>query len=112
MTITFLFRLLSLVFSLLWVERESEFAFLILFPRFLSNGIGFDTRESLVFLIYSKEQISQSERVLFCIADSQQVGVLRIICTDRRVSATVVRNVPLMDICDLPIQVLAAISSS
>jgi len=58
-TITFLFRLLlSLVFSLLWVGRESEFAFLILFSKSLSNGIGSDTRESLMFLVYSKEQIS------------------------------------------------------
>jgi len=58
-TITFLFRLLlSLVFSLLWVGRESEFAFLILFSKSLSNGIESDTRESFVFLVYSTEQIS------------------------------------------------------
>jgi len=89
MTITFLFRLLlSLVFSLIWVGRESEFAFLILFLKPLSNVIEFDARDSLVFLIHSKEQISQSERVLFCITDSQQVGVLRRTYTDRKVSAT------------------------
>ena len=58
-TITFLFRLLlSLVFSLFWVGRESEFAFLIPFSKSLSNGTESDTRESLVFLVYSKEQIS------------------------------------------------------
>ena len=91
-TITFLSRLLlSLVFSLIWERRESEFAFLILCLKPLSNVVEFDARDSLVFLIYSKEQISQSERVLFCIVDSQQMGVLRRTCTDRRVSATVLR---------------------
>jgi len=89
MTITFLFRpLLNLVSSLLWVERESEFAFLILFLYSLSNGIESDTRDSLMFLFSSKEQISQIESMLFCIADSQQMGVLRRICKDRKVSAT------------------------
>ena len=88
-TITFLSKLLlSLVFSLIWERRESEFALLILLLKPLSNVVGFDARDSLVFLIYSKEQISQSERVLFCIVDSQQMGVLRRTCTDRRVSAT------------------------
>jgi len=59
MTITFLFRLLlSPVFCLLWVGRESEFAFLILLSKSLSNDTESDTRESLVFLVYSKEQIS------------------------------------------------------
>jgi len=76
------------VFSLFWVGRENELASLILFPKSLSNGIGFDARESLASPIYSKEQISQSERVLFCITDSQQVGVLRKTCTDHKVSAT------------------------
>jgi len=76
MTITFLFRLLlGLVFSLFWVERESVFAFLILFPKSLSNGIESDARDLLAFLIPSKEQISQNERMLFCIVDSQQMGV-------------------------------------
>jgi len=76
MTITFLFRpLLDLVFSLLCVERESEFAFLILLLYSLSNGIRSDPRDPLVFLIPSKEQISQNERMLFCIVDSQQMGV-------------------------------------
>jgi len=52
----FLFRpLLSLVFSLIWVRRESEFAFLILFLKPLSNIIESDARDSLVLLIYSKE---------------------------------------------------------
>jgi len=88
-TITFLLRLLlGLVFSFLWVERESEFAFLILFSKSLSNGIESDTRESLVFLVYSKEQLSPSERVLLCIVDSWQMRVLRRTCTDRKVSAT------------------------
>jgi len=55
-TITFLFRLLlSLVFSLIWVRRESELAFLIPFPKPLSNIIESDARDSLVLLIYSKE---------------------------------------------------------
>jgi len=59
MTITFLFRLLlSLIFSFIWVKRESEFAFLIPCPKPLSNIIESDVRNSLVFLIYSKEQIS------------------------------------------------------
>jgi len=58
-TITFLFRVfLSLVFSLLWVGRESEFEFLIMFSKSLSNGIESDTRESLVFSVYSKGQVS------------------------------------------------------
>jgi len=58
-TITFLFRLLlSLVFSLICVGRESEFAFLILFLKPLSNVIESDARDSLVPLIHSKEQIS------------------------------------------------------
>jgi len=89
MTITFLFRfLLNLASSLLWVERESEFAFLILFLYSHSNSIESDTRDSLMFLISSKEQISQNESMLFCIADSQQMGVMRRICTDRKVPAT------------------------
>ena len=62
---------------------------MILLLKSLSNVVEFDARDSLVFLIYSKEQISRSERVLFCIVDSQQMGVLRRTCTDRRVSATV-----------------------
>jgi len=64
-----------MVLSLIWVKRESEFAFLILFLHSLANVIESDTRESLVFLIYSKEQISQSERISLCIVDSQQMGV-------------------------------------
>jgi len=89
MTITFLFRLLlGLVFSLFWVERESVFAFLILFPKSLSNGIESDARDLLAFLIPSKEQISQNERMLFCIVDSQQMGVSWRVCTDHKVSAT------------------------
>jgi len=75
-TITFLFRpLLSLVFSLIWVRRESEFALLILFLKPLSNVIESDARDSLALSIRSKEQISQSEKVPFCIVDSQQMGV-------------------------------------
>ena len=75
-TITFLSRLLlGLVLSLIWVRKESEFAFFILLLKSLSHVFESDTRESLVFLIYSKEQISQSERGLFCIVDSQQMGV-------------------------------------
>jgi len=72
-TITFLFRLLlNLGFSLIWVRRESEFAFLILLLKSLSNATRSD---SLVLPTHSKEQISQSERVLFCIVDSPQMGV-------------------------------------
>ena len=55
-TITFLLRLLlSLVFSLIWVRRENEFAFLIPFLKPLSNIIESDAGDSLVLLIYSKE---------------------------------------------------------
>jgi len=94
MTITFLFRpLLNLVSSLLCVERESEFAFLIPFLYSLSNSIESDARDSLMFLIFSKEQISQNESMLFCIVDSQQMGALRRICTDRKVSATELKRV-------------------
>ena len=58
-TITFLSRLLlGLVLSLIWVRRESEFAFLVLFLKPLSNVIESDARDSLVPLIHSKEQIS------------------------------------------------------
>jgi len=42
----------------------------------------------LVFLICSKGQISQCERESFCIADSQQLGVTSLLCTDHKVSAT------------------------
>jgi len=42
----------------------------------------------LVFLICSKQQLSQCERELFCIVDSQQMGVMSHICTDHKVSAT------------------------
>jgi len=42
-----------------------------------------------MFLFLRKEQISQSERMLFCIADPRQMGVLGRTCTDRKVSATV-----------------------
>jgi len=43
-------------------------------------------------LIYGNEQISQSERGLFYIVDSQQMGVLLGICTDHNVSATMMSN--------------------
>ena len=57
--ITFLFKLLlSLVLSLIWVGRENDFAFFILFSKSLSNDTESGTRELLVFLVYSKEQIS------------------------------------------------------
>jgi len=46
----------------------------------------------LVFLIYSKQQFSQCERELFCIVDSQQMGVISNTCIDHKVSATVVRH--------------------
>ena len=41
-----------------------------------------------MFLVYSEEQISWSERMLFCIVDSQQMGVPWRVCTDHKVSAT------------------------
>jgi len=41
-----------------------------------------------VFLICSKQQLSQCERELFCIVDSQQMGVMSHTCTDHKVSAT------------------------
>jgi len=42
----------------------------------------------LVFLIGSKQQLSQCEREPFCIVDSQQMGVMSHTCTDHKVSAT------------------------
>jgi len=36
--------------------------------------------------------------VLFCIVDSQQMGVLRKTCTDRKVSATCVSRTPTLNV--------------
>jgi len=44
----------------------------------------------LVFLIFSKQQLSQCEKEVFCIVDSQQMGVISHTCTDHKVSATLV----------------------
>jgi len=41
-----------------------------------------------MFLICSKRQISQYERELLCVVDSQQLGVASLTCTDHKVSAT------------------------
>jgi len=47
----------------------------------------------LVLLIFSKQQLSQRERELFCIVDSQQMGVISHTCTDHKVSATAVISI-------------------
>jgi len=47
----------------------------------------------LVLLIFSKQQLSQRERELFCIVDSQQIGVTSHTCTDHKVSATAVISI-------------------
>ena len=41
--------------------------------------------ENDLSLVYGNEQISQSERGLFCIVDSQQMGVSWRVCTDHNV---------------------------
>ena len=54
----------------------------------LSFAIEADMREWLVVGLQQRADFSKWERELFCIVDSQQMGVSWRICTDPKVSAT------------------------
>jgi len=71
-----------------WSDWES----VTLHCWFSANSRSLKVREGYsASLIPSKWEFSQSERGLFCIVDSQQMGVFSRICADHKASATLCR---------------------